>query len=159
MKKVISIEIALVLLLAGIMFLLLSTKEPRMDVTVEEVQNTFSSIKGDIAIDYADALRIRSQLGINPAEHDMVVYYSSAVDAMYVYEFLLIRTDENSIDALQSTLEEHITTRLEAFRGYGESQTVLLEKAIIKQYGNYICLIVADEPSTWLEAVKELLEV
>lgn len=159
MKKVIFVEIALVLLLAGLMFLLLSTKDPRMDVTAEEVQNTFSTIKGDTEIDYADALRIRSQLGINPAEHDMVVYYSSATDAMSVYEFLLIRTDKNSVDDIQSILEEHISTRLEAFRGYGELQTALLEKAIIKQYGNYICLIVADEPTIWLEAVKALLEV
>lgn len=159
MKKVIFVEIALVLLLAGLMTLLLSTKEPRMDVTTQEVQNTVSAIKGDIAIDYADELRIRSQLGINPAEHDMVVYYSSATDAMYVYEILLIRTDETSIDEVQSILENHISTRLEAFRGYGELQTALLEKAIIKQYGNYICLIVADEPTIWLEAIKALLEV
>lgn len=159
MKKIIIVEAALVLLLAGLMFLLLSTKEPRMNVTVEEVQNTFSSIKGDIAIDYADELRIRKQLGINPAEHDMVVYYSSNSDAMSVYEFLLIRTDEKSIDEVHSILEKHISTRLEAFRGYGEFQTALLEKAIIQQYGNYICLIVTDEPSIWHEAVKALLEV
>ena len=159
MKKVYFIEAALVLLLIGIMSLLLSNKEPRIDVTAQEVQNTVSSILEDGPIDYADDLRIRTQLGINPAEHDMVVFYSSSTDAMCVYEFLLIRTDKGSLDGLQNTLEEHIATRLEAFRGYGESQTALLEKAIIKQYGNYICLIVTDEPSTWLEAVKALLEV
>ena len=159
MKKVYFIEAALVLLLISIMSLLLSSKEPRMDVTAQEVQNTVSSILGDAPIDYADDLRIRTQLGINPAEHDMVVYYSSATDAMCVYELLLIRTDKSSLEGLNTTLEEHINTRLEAFRGYGESQTVLLEKAIIKQYGNYICLIVTDEPSTWLEAIKALLEV
>ena len=159
MRKVILAEAALVLLLAGLMFLLLASKEPRMDITAQEVHDTFSSIKGNVEIDLADELRIRNQLGINPAEHDLVVYYSSSTDAMSVYEFLLIRTDDASVDEIQTILEEHISTRLEAFRGYGEFQTALLEKAILKTYGNYICLVVTDEPEIWLEAIKALLEV
>ena len=159
MKKVILAEAGLLVLLALVMTLLLAKKEPRADVTASEVQVAFESVKGDIAIDAADELRTRSQLNLNPADYDMVVHYSSSTDSMYVYEFVLIRADEASMDSLRNTLEEHIATKLEAFRGYGELQTELLEKAIIKQYGNYICLIVTDEPDEWLNAVKALLEV
>ncbi len=159
MKRVILVEAALVVLLAGIMVLLLAKKDPRADVTAEEVQTAFSEVKGDVAIGLADELQTRKELGINPADYDMVVHYFSSTDSMYVYEFVLIRADEASMDSLQATLEEHVATKLEAFRGYGELQTELLEKAIIKQYGNYICLIVTDEPTVWLNAVKALLEV
>lgn len=159
MKKVILAEAGLLVLLAIVMTLLLAKKEPRADVHAEEVQAAFSEVKGDVAIDLADELQTRKELGINPAECDMVVHYFSSTDSMYVYEFVLIRADEASMDSLQDTLEAHISTKLEAFRGYGELQTELLEKAIIKQYGNYICLIVTDEPEVWLNAVKALLEV
>ena len=45
MKKVIAIEFALVLLLAGVMTLLLYQKEPRSNVTETEVHTMFESIK------------------------------------------------------------------------------------------------------------------
>ena len=159
MKKVILAEVGLLVLLALVMTLLLTKKDPRSDVTADEVQSAFSGVKGDVAIDLADELQTRKELDINPADCDMVVHYFSSTDSMYVYEFVLIRADEASMDSLHATLEEHVATKLEAFRGYGELQTELLEKAIIKQYGNYICLIITDEPEVWLNAVKALLEV
>lgn len=158
MKKVIAVELALVLLLVGMMSLLLYQKDPRSDVTEAEVVEMFESIAGDASVTPGGTLRLRRAFGLNAAEHDLVVYYMPT-DSMNVDEFLLIRTDEDSLDSVQAAMEGRIASQLAAFDHYGEKQTELLNKSVIRRFGNYICLIVAEDPDEWLNAVKALLEV
>lgn len=158
MKKVIAAELALVLLLVGVMALLLYQKTPRADVTESEVTEMFESIAGDASVSPAGTLRLRRAFGLNAADHDLVVYYMPG-ESMDVCEFLLIRTDESRITEVQAAMENRIAAQLAAFEHYGEKQTELLNKAIIRQYGNYLCLIVSETPEVWLDAVKALLEV
>ncbi len=158
MKKVIAVELALVLLLVGVMSLLLYQKTPRADVTEAEVNEMFESIVGDTSVTPGGTLRLRRVFGLNAADHDLVVYYTP-VESMDVCEFLLIRTDESRIAEVQRAMENRIASQLAAFEHYGELQTELLGKAVIRQFGNYLCLIVSEEPDEWLAAVKSLLEV
>lgn len=158
MKKVFAAELALILLLVGVMTLLLYQKTPRPDVTESEVIDMFESIAGDASVTPAGALRIRRAFGLNAADYDLAVYYMPA-ETMDVCEFLLIRADESSIAEVQTALENRVASQLAAFDHYGEHQTELLNKAMIRQFGDYICLIVSEEPDVWLAAVKALLEV
>jgi hypothetical protein len=158
MKKVIFAELALILLLAGVMALLLYQKDPRTDVTEKEVHTMFATVKGDAPVNGAGALQIRRIFGLNAADHDLIVYYAP-IDSMDVCEFILIRTDEGNLPSVKKALEDRLASQLEAFTNYGQDQTNLLNKAIIWENGNYLCLIVSEEPHSWLDAVKALLEV
>ena len=158
MRQVLAVELALVLLLVGVMTLLLYQKDPRPDVTEAEVIEMFESVAGDASVTPAGTLRIRRVFGLNAADYDLIVYYTPA-ETMDVCEFLLIRTTESNMEAVQSAMENRVASQLAAFDHYGEHQTELLNKAAIRQFGNYICLIVSEEPEEWLNAVKALLEV
>lgn len=158
MKKVIAVELALVLLLVGVMTVLLYQKTPRADVTEAAVVEMFESIVGDASVTPGGTLRLRRVFGLNAAEHDLVVYYTP-VESMEVCEFLLIRTDESRTGEVLTAMGDRIASQLAAFDNYGDRQTELLNKAVIRQFGNYLCLIVSEEPEAWLDAVKALLEV
>ena len=158
MKKVIAVEFLLVLLLVGVMTLLLYKKEPRSNVTEAEVHTMFASVVGDAPVTEAGSLRIRRVFDLNAADYDMIVYYTP-VETMDVCEFILIRTNEANASAAKTALEKRLSSQITAFTNYGEEQTELLKNAIIWQSGDYICLIVSEEPQTWLDAVKALLEV
>ncbi len=158
MKRVMMAEAALLLLLAGVMAILLYRRTPRPDVTEAEVKNMFESVAGDASVLPAGTLRIRRVFGLNAADYDLIVYYTPA-ETMDVCEFLLVRADEGQLAGVKSAMEARIASQLAAFEHYGESQTELLNRAQIRQFGNYLCLIVAENPESWLSAVRELLEV
>ena len=158
MKKVIVIELLLVLLLAGVMTLLLYQKEPRKDVTAQEVHTTFASVIGDAAISEAGNLRIRRDYNLNAADYDLIVYYTSE-DSMEVTEFLMVRASESERAAIKTAMEKRISSQIEAFTVYGEKQVAQLEKAIVVEYGDYIILLIGDDAPTWHTALKALLEV
>ena len=158
MKKVFAVELFLVFLLVGVMIVLLYQKDARTDVTEAEVKEMVASVAKDTAITPGGSLRLRRAFGLNSADHDLVVYYMPT-DSLNVDEFLLIRTDEAKIANVHAAMEKRIESQLNAFENYGESQTELLKKAEIHQFGNYICLIIAEHPQVWLNAVKTLLEV
>lgn len=158
MKKVIVAELALILLLIGVMTLLLYRKDPRPDVTEAEVQEMFISVAGDTSVVPGGALRIRRIFGLNAADYDLAVYYMPA-ETMDVCEFLLIRADAESAAAVLAAMESRIASQLAAFTNYGEHQTELLNHAVIRQFGDYLCLIVSETPEEWLAAVRALLEV
>ena len=158
MKKVIAIELLLVLLLAGVMTLLLYQKEPRKDVTAEEVHTTFASVIGDAAISEGGNLRIRRDYNLNAADYDLIVYYTSD-DSMEVTEFLMVRASESERVTIKAAMEKRISSQIEAFTGYGEKQVAQLEKAIVVEYGDYIILLIGDDATTWHTALKALLEV
>ena len=158
MKKVIAIELLLVLLLAGVMTLLLYQKEPRKDVTAQEVHTTFASVIGDAAISEAGNLRIRRDYNLNAADYDLIVYYTSD-DSMEVTEFLMVRASESERVTIKAAMEKRISSQIEAFTGYGEKQVAQLEKAIVVEYGDYIILLIGDDATTWHNALKALLEV
>ncbi|MBQ4564342.1 MAG: DUF4358 domain-containing protein [Lachnospiraceae bacterium] len=158
MKKVYVVELLLVLLLVGVMTLLLHQKPPRADVTSAEVVTLVESIADKSTVSLAGTLRLRRAFGLNSADYDLVVYYMPA-SALNVEEFLLIRADESQLDAVQAAMEARITSQVAAFNHYGEKQTELLNKAVVYRIGNYLCLIVSEDPGEWLSAVKALLEV
>ena len=156
--SILLVEFALVLLLVGVMTLLLYQKAPRPDVTEAEVVEMFESVAGGASVAPGGTLRIRRVFGLNAADYDLVVYYTPK-ETMDVCEFLLVRTDEGNIAAVQAAMENRVASQLAAFDHYGEHQVELLNKSVIRQYGDYICLIVSEEPDKWLNAVKALLEV
>ncbi len=158
MKKVFAVELFLIFLLVGVMTVLLYQKDPRSDVTETEVKEMVTSVAADTAITPGGPLRLRRSFGLNAADHDLVVYYMPT-DSLNVDEFLLIRTDEGKIADVHAAMEKRIESQLNAFKNYGDHQTELLGKAEILQFGNYICLIIAEHPEVWLNAVKTLLEV
>ncbi|MBQ6876556.1 MAG: DUF4358 domain-containing protein [Lachnospiraceae bacterium] len=158
MKKVFAVELFLILLLVGVMTVLLYQKNARPDVTEADVKEMVTSVAVDTAITPGGPLRLRRSFGLNSADHDLVVYYMPT-DSLNVDEFLLIRTDEGQISDVLAAMEARIESQLNAFENYGDHQTELLKKAEIHQFGNYICLIIAEHPEVWLDAVKTLLEV
>ena len=158
MKKVFAVELFLILLLVGVMTVLLYQKNARPDVTEADVKEMVTSVAVNTAITPGGPLRLRRAFGLNSADHDLVVYYMPT-DSLNVDEFLLIRTDEGQISDVLAAMEARIESQLNAFENYGDHQTELLKKAEIHQFGNYICLIIAEHPEVWLDAVKTLLEV
>lgn len=158
LRRVLAVELTLVLLLAVVMTLLLYQKDPRPDVTETEVVEIFASMAEDASVLPGGTLRLRRVFGLNAADYDLMVYYMPK-ETMDVCEFLLIRADASTIDGVRTAMEDRIASQLAAFDHYGEHQTELLNKAVIESFGNYICLIVSETPDEWLTAVKALLEV
>lgn len=158
MKRVIAVELILVLLLVGVMSILLYQKNPRADVTAAEISAMVESMADPSVLTSAGTLRLRRSFGLDATNYDLAVYYMPT-SSMNVEEFLLIRGDESTLSSVQSAMEERIADQISIFEHYGEKQTELLNKAVIRRFGNYICLIVAEDPDVWLNAVKSLLEV
>ena len=59
--------------------------------------------------------------------------------------------------ALMNTLKDHIELRKGALGEYAPDQLAMVEHAVIKQYGNYVTLIIAEKSGLVQQALADLM--
>ncbi|MEG0663838.1 MAG: DUF4358 domain-containing protein [Clostridia bacterium] len=54
---------------------------------------------------------------------------------------------DKNVNAIEKVLKDRIKDQIDGFTGYVEAEVPKLEKAVVKKYGNYVCLIIAPDYS------------
>lgn len=86
----------------------------------------------------ATALDFKRIFGLNAEDYDGVSYFKP-ISQMDVVELLIVKVkSDDQMETLESAVEERIEDQKKSFDGYGAAQCALLEKAIIKEKGNFL---------------------
>lgn len=140
----------LILILAGFIFLQLSTnRESNADFS--QVQAAVLSTADMEAMVESDNIMFKRLYGLDAGDYEGLVLYTPTTN-MGAEELLLIKlSDLSQQEAVVEAMETRLQTQKDSFDGYGVEQSAMLEKAVLEVQGNYILLIVAENPS----AVKQ----
>lgn len=104
-----------------------------------------------------DAQALKRYYGLNSADYEGVLFYSSEF-SISAEEILLIEVkNEQQVQSVRDALEERIEKRRDAFDGYAPEQVQLLDEARIQVRGNYIFLAVAPQAETYNTVFSESL--
>ena len=95
-----------------------------------------------------DNQMIRRIYGIDPSEFKgVMLYYPSG--NMGCEELLLIQlSDLSQQEMVQNAMKSRIASQRSAFDGYAPEQCDMLDHGIVEVRGNYLLLVVADDPET-----------
>ena len=99
-----------------------------------------------------DNQMIRRIYGIDPsALQGAMLYYPSG--NMGCEELLLIRlTDLRQQEMVQNAMQARIASQRSAFDGYAPKQCAMLDHGIVEVCGNYLLLVVAEDPDAVRDA-------
>ena len=85
--------------------------------------------------------------GLSASDYENVLLYYPTTN-MGAEELLLIQLkDLSQQQAVKDAIENRLDTQKKSFDGYGVDQYAMLEKAVVEVQGNYILLVVADDPA------------
>lgn len=85
------------------------------------------------------------------------VYFSSD-SLMNVDELLILKTDnEDLLDTLEQAVERRLSAQKQNFKGYGQTQTELLENAVVEIKGNFFFYAVSENAEKWEEVFSASL--
>lgn len=100
---------------------------------------------------------LKRSFGLNSADYEGVMYYSSEFN-MSAEEVLLIKVkDEGQVRAAADAIESRIAARKEAFDGYVPEEVKLLDDAKLSIRGKYIFFAVAPKADTYLSVFSQSL--
>ncbi len=86
----------------------------------------------------ATVLDFKRIFGLNAEDYEGVAYFKP-ISQMDVEELLIVKVkSEDQIETLEKAVEERIKSQKNSFDGYGAAQCALLEKAIVKEKGNFL---------------------
>lgn len=104
-----------------------------------------------------DASFLRQAYGLTNEQYASAHVYGY-VGAMEVEEIAIFQADhEEQAKALYQACEKRIDQQIKSFQGYGETQVAILQAAIIRQYGNSVVLVIAQDAREWIETLEESL--
>ena len=85
--------------------------------------------------------------GLSASDYENVLLYYPTTN-MGAEELLLIQLkDLSQQQAVKDAIESRLDTQKKSFDGYGVDQYAMLEKAVVEVQGNYILLVVANDPA------------
>lgn len=94
---------------------------------------------------------------LNPADYEGVLLYQPN-STMNAEEILVIKLkDKSQANDVKNAIEERKKTQLNTFKGYGATQTDLLNKSIIDVQPNYILYVVDGKASVIDDAFRKAL--
>ncbi len=100
----------------------------------------------------ADDQMIRRLYGLDPESYEGIALYYPTTN-MQAQELLLVKlTDPAQQQAVTDAVEARLATQMASFDGYGIQQYAMLENALVEVRGNYLLLIVAEDPGAVAEA-------
>ncbi len=155
MKKLILSVVLSLLSLGGILFLLSYQRTPK-DISLKAFSEDFSAayVKAEGTLECADTLAIKKNFGLTAEDYAEMVYVLDS-DMMSAQEMLIVKLNtEEQRKPVKDAMEERLSTRKEAFDGYGSDQMEILNRAIVYSAGNYVCLIVSEKDREWLDLFK-----
>ena len=94
-----------------------------------------------------DNQMIRRIYQLDPDEYEgMTLYYPTS--SMSVEEILLVKLrDTAQQDAVRQAMENRVASQISVFEGYGPEQVAMLQRSVIEVRGNYLLMVVADQPA------------
>lgn len=94
---------------------------------------------------------------LNPADYEGVLLYQPN-STMNAEEILVVKLkDKSQANDVKNAIEERKKTQLNTFKGYGATQTDLLNKSIIDVQPNYILYVVDGKASVIDDAFRKVL--
>ena len=130
----------------------------------KQSQADFSQVSASVtgAAELSDTIEGNNQMvkrlyGLDPAEYAGVTLYYPSTN-MGAEELLLVKlSDMSQQAAVKSAMESRVQSQMDVFEGYAPTQYATLEKSVIEVQGNYLLLIVADDPAPVREAFLNAL--
>ncbi len=122
-----------------------------------EVEKSVEAVVDTDALQKADAQGLKRYYGLNSADYDGVMLYTS-VSSMSAQEVLLIRTKtDDQVQAVKQAVEQRLENRKNDFAGYAPEQEKLLEQAQISVRGKYIFFASSPDAEKYKQAFSESL--
>ena len=153
MKKIVLIEVLLVVLLAGVMTVLLWRARTK-DVSLSELGSRLEEQFSFEGMEKAGSMRIKRNYGLNTADFAETLCYTPD-NTMSVAELLVVKTaDEAQNSEVLQAIESRLETQKNNFLNYGTDQTYLLEHAEVFSAGNYVVFVCGAEAGAMAEAIR-----
>lgn len=126
-------------------FMLSANRESR--AAFSDVQEAVISAADLTTMAEGDNQTFKRLYGLSASDYENVLLYYPTTN-MGAEELLLIQLkDISQQQAVKDAIENRLDTQKKSFDGYGVDQYAMLEKAVIEVQGNYILLVVADDPA------------
>ncbi len=126
-------------------FMLSANRESR--VAFSDVQEAVISAADLTPMAEGDNQTLKRLYGLSASDYENVLLYYPTTN-MGAEELLLIQLkDLSQQQAVKDAIESRLDTQKKSFDGYGVDQYAMLEKAVVEVQGNYILLVVANDPA------------
>ena len=126
-------------------FMLSANRESR--AAFSDVQEAVISAADLTPMAEGDNQTFKRLYGLSASDYENVLLYYPTTN-MGAEELLLIQLkDISQQQAVKDAIENRLDTQKKSFDGYGVDQYAMLEKAVVEVQGNYILLVVADDPA------------
>lgn len=126
-------------------FMLSANRESR--AAFSDVQEAVISAANLTPMAEGDNQTLKRLYGLSASDYENVLLYYPTTN-MGAEELLLIQLkDLSQQQAVKDAIESRLDTQKKSFDGYGVDQYAMLEKAVVEVQGNYILLVVANDPA------------
>lgn len=126
-------------------FMLSANRESR--AVFSDVQEAVISAADLTPMAEGDNQTFKRLYGLSASDYENVLLYYPTTN-MGAEELLLIQLkDLSQQQAVKDAIENRLDTQKKSFDGYGVDQYAMLEKAVVEVQGNYILLVVANDPA------------
>lgn len=126
-------------------FMLSANRESR--AAFSDVQEAVTSAADLTPMAEGDNQTFKRLYGLSASDYENVLLYYPTTN-MGAEELLLIQLkDLSQQQAVKDAIESRLDTQKKSFDGYGVDQYAMLEKAVVEVQGNYILLVVANDPA------------
>ena len=126
-------------------FMLSANRESR--AAFSDVQEAVISAADLTPMAEGDNQTFKRLYGLSTSDYENVLLYYPTTN-MGAEELLLIQLkDLSQQQAVKDAIESRLDTQKKSFDGYGVDQYAMLEKAVVEVQGNYILLVVANDPA------------
>ena len=136
-------------------FMLSANRESR--AAFSDVQEAVISAADLTPMAEGDNQTFKRLYGLSASDYENVLLYYPTTN-MGAEELLLIQLkDLSQQQAVKDAIESRLDTQKKSFDGYGVDQYAMLEKAVVEVQGNYILLVVANDPAPVRKAFLDAL--
>ena len=126
-------------------FMLSTNRESR--AAFSDVQEAVISAADLTPMAEGDNQTFKRLYGLSASDYENVLLYYPTTN-MGAEELLLIQLkDLSQQQAVKDAIESRLDTQKKSFDGYGVDQYAMLEKAVVEVQGNYILLVVSNDPA------------
>lgn len=123
-------------------------------VSAQELQAALAPAAEEEGMKQKDEGQLCTLLQIRSDAYEEAVYFG-APSYMDVEEIIILYSPSHKGELLEK-MQEHIERQITAFKGYGEQQTRMLEKAEVSVIGNYAVCVVSGS-SELMQTVRAAL--
>lgn len=136
-------------------FMLSANRESR--AAFSDVQEAVISAADLTPMAEGDNQTFKRLYGLSASDYENILLYYPTTN-MGAEELLLIQLkDLSQQQAVKDAIESRLDTQKKSFDGYGVDQYAMLEKAVVEVQGNYILLVVANDPAPVRKAFLDAL--